>query len=161
MTEIPENQVSEKRIPAYKIIKIIKYVLLPVSIILPIAFGTVWFLAKLPPATTIIDFISSMSILFIELVYLLPPIIIPLILAVVQVSISIFSFLHITQLFLTPKQLKRKPIAIIFRILTVLFGIASIVFVVLFATKTICAYDFLRSVVLFTGGSIVLNVFVE
>ena len=157
MTDTRENKVVTKKMPAYKVIKIVKFAFLIVSVILSIVLAGI---ANLCIATWGILNGATVLSLIMAPVLLIPSAIIA-IPVIMQLVIPCFSFLHITQLFLTPKQLKRKPIAIIFRILTVLFGIASIVFVVLFATKTICAYDFLRSVILFTGGSIVLNVFVE
>ena len=85
---------------------------------------------------------------------------VPLI-AVVQAMFAIFSFVNVTRLFVVNKPIKRKPIAIIFRVLTVLFGIALIVSPILLLVQVIPVYTFLRCVVLFFIGSIVLNIFIE
>ena len=77
------------------------------------------------------------------------------------IVLGIFSLLHVSHLFLTRNAKKANPAIIIFRILTVLFGVASIVCTVLFLTQTLSINEFLRSVVLFFGGSIVLNIAVE
>ena len=77
------------------------------------------------------------------------------------VILAVFSFLHVSQCFIARKPLKRKWAAVFLRILTLIFAIVSIVFVVLFVTCTIPLYDFIRSWVLFFIGSIVLNIFVE
>ena len=81
--------------------------------------------------------------------------------SVVQAMFAIFSFINVTRLFAVNKPIKRKPIAIIFRVLTVLFGIALIVSPILLLVQVIPVYTFLRCVVLFFIGSIVLNIFIE
>ena len=77
------------------------------------------------------------------------------------VILAVFSFLHVSQCFIARKPLKKKWAAVFLRILTLIFAIVSIVFVVLFVTCTIPLYDFIRSWVLFFIGSIVLNIFLE
>ena len=85
---------------------------------------------------------------------------VPLI-AVVQAMFAVFSFINVTRLFVVNKPIKRKPIAIIFRVITVLFAIALLVSPILLLVQVIPVYTFLRCVVLFFIGSIVLNIFVE
>lgn len=77
------------------------------------------------------------------------------------IVLGIFSLLHVSHLFLTRNAKKANPAIIIFRILTVLFGIASIVCTVLFLAETLSINEFLRTAVFFFGGSIALNIAVE
>ena len=164
MINSPEIKATNKKIPAHKVLKIAKYIWLLSGTLITTSIACIVYilLTGLTPSSSLFSITSFRDLLQIVIALIIyASITVPITVVSFTATFPVFSFIHIIQLFLTPKQLKRKPIAIIFRILTVLFGIASIVFVVLFVTKTICAYDFLRSVSLFTGGSIVLNIFVE
>ena len=82
-------------------------------------------------------------------------------LLIIEGVTAIWSIAQVSLLCIFNKRPKLLPVVILFRILTVLFGIATIICTVLLFTQTICVYDFLRTVVFFFGGSIVLNLAVE
>ena len=82
-------------------------------------------------------------------------------LLIIEGVTAIWSIAQVSLLCIFNKRPKLLPVVIIFRTLTVLFSIASIICTVLLFTQTICVYDFFRTAVFFFGGSIVLNLAVE
>ena len=152
-TQVIDNLKASKKSKIVRFLKISKYVLLVIGAILPFAVMGIAYL----------DISIQLSNVDVDIVFAILSVLCAFIIITVAFPaiFGIFSFLHILQLCLTTKTLKNKAWAIIFRILTVLFGVASIVFSILLLTKHIPIYDYLRSVVLFFGGSIVLNLAVE
>ena len=170
-----EIMMTDKQIRVNKIFKIIMFswLLLIALLILSVCLGLcVVTLALILPnisSVPIVDLISHMSlrgimlnaiICFVGFLLVLVCCLIPM-MVIVQPMFSVFSFINVTRLFVVNKPIKRKPIAIIFRVLTVLFGIALIVSPILLLVQVIPVYTFLRCVVLFFIGSIVLNIFLE
>ena len=162
MTNHIQNKSTFSKMPANKIISISKYIWLFFGLFLSIALLLTILLifVLIPSAINALDIRHIPERLLVELIGSMPVLLIYLS-ALIQVVYGVFSFLHVLQLCLTKKALKRKPAVIIFRVLTVLFGIASIVCTVLLFTGDLCIYDYLRTVVLFFGGSIALNIAVE
>ena len=80
---------------------------------------------------------------------------------ILQLGFGFFSIGRMIRLLIVKKSENKKGVAVIFRVLTLIFGVASIVFAILFFAKFIPIYMFLRSAVLFFIGSIVLNIFIE
>jgi hypothetical protein len=174
MTDNYYSTATQKH-PIIKGIKISKYIYLAIVAILPIAAIVLPLLLTLSVGLlSVINGLANnkpfedakmtalIQILLLLHIYVgcIPMILGIAILAIGAVSI-IFSALQIPLLCIFNRRPKILPVVIIFRILTVLFGIATIICTVLLFTQTICVYDFLRTVVFFFGGSIVLNLAVE
>lgn len=172
MKTTQEIMMTNKQIRANKIFKIIMFswLLLIVLLIVAVCLGT--FIVVCAAELIYLD-IGSIPVaeLGLELANGMVWVLMGMLLAafyggvplmsVVQAMFAIFSFVNVTRLFVVNKPIKRKPIAIIFRVLTVLFGIALIVSPILLLVQVIPVYTFLRCVVLFFIGSIVLNIFIE
>ena len=152
MTDNTENGAIAKKNTAKLVLNIYKYGGLPFTVFLGIAV----------PMAVLLIIAASSSWLIAGVVFLVG---VPVFLfagaVTIQVLVPLYSFVHILLRLILKKKLKRKPVAIIFRVITVLFAITALVFVGLLATKIICGYDFLRSFAFFTGGLVVLNLCVE
>ena len=162
MTDTPEIKTAPKKTRGQKFLTIFKYGGLPL-ILLGIIASILLLLFVVIFAFAISTEPSLSKAIFTSIVIMaaLSPFILVALAAILQVLVALYSLVHVLLRFILNRSVKRKPITIIFRVLTLLFGIASIVFVVLLATRSIPVYDFLRSVVFFCGGSIVLNLVIE
>lgn len=161
MTDQSQNKSFYKKIPAHKIIGVSKYIWLFVGVLLSIVLlGIASLIFVWLPGINAREIEYIPDRLLLGTLLSIPSLLLALLMMAQAIS-GIFSFLHVLQLCLTKKTFERKPSVIIFRILTVLFGIGCIVCAVLLFTQTICVYDFLRTAVFFFGGSIVLNIFIE
>ena len=164
MTDTPEIKTTPKKTRGQTFLTVFKYGGLPFSILLgiiaPIIILYVAIVADIiynNPSTNAIFVIYGSA----EVLLVMSPILLFDLAAILQAVVALYSLVHVILRFILKKPTKRKPITIIFRILTLLFGIASIVFSVLLLTQAIPVYDFLRSFVFFCGGSIVLNLVIE
>ena len=157
-TPATDNSSRIQTSKAAKFFKIFKYVWLSLGIVSPILVEIILLIIS---ATSIIlnerdnaIFLGFSAFMITYLVFCYSALAFPAI-------FGTFSFFHIAQCCLTPKALKNKTFVIIIRILTVLFGVASIVCAVLVLAGAISLYSYLRTVIFFFGGSIVLNLAVE
>ena len=169
MTDTPEIKTAPKKTRGQKFLTIFKYGGLPLTILSGIIFSLiilyvyifVFLIADVFQSVEQNVSISNTVLIGFMIPFLLAPFVLVGLSAILQVLVALYSFVHVLLRFILNRKVKRKPIAIIFRILTLLFGIGSIVSIVLLVTQSVPVYDYLRLFLLFCGGSVVLNLTVE
>ena len=175
-TEIRTVRKKHPVIKAVKLTKLVSVILLAVAflpiILFPFLYACLiitpysgfWDLFTIQPFKDIADILRSPigRITWLSTIAtLIYTIILALLSPLLQIFFGVLSLMHVIILCIFNNKIKRLPVAILFRLITVFFGIASIGCVLLLFSGTICIYDFFRSVIIFFGGSIVLNLAVE